>query len=246
MICINIQSQIRKAGRQVSQQEEDPDKVRPILLQFEKSKHIVTELLNAEIEFGDQPEDSPIYDAIRLTLRKLEQNIKSIMLLANKPDSSGDTLSLTRSIYETYLAIQYALRNPEKANKAFSEEIKKRDKANNSEYTEDGKIHKSLYEHLCNYAHPELRTLTSYESNEESMIMRLEASLISTLYVTLTLYEIMKNCSMKDITRSDLQHFIRESKDALLKFFSSAETKAGEEDWAKQIPSRLARLTTEQ
>lgn len=123
------------------------------------------------------------------------------------------------------------------------EEIKIADLARGTLFAEDNQIHPTLYGFLCEFAHLNIMSLTSYldgnKFDEADQHMTTQATIYATLYACLVLDAFVLFKPLKKQFRSDLQRFLVEAKTNLQAVFSLMKSKG---KWAALLESLKTRL----
>lgn len=238
--------------------DKPPKEIADLLDEFPKCIYIIAHVLANDkflILNNEDKDIFPLLSCIIFSLKKVEKNLKSISQLLEYPDTTGDALNISRSIYEIYLSIQYTIKYPEKVDSVFQDKlnknkhmkkikrISKKQMANESNYNEDKLIHDYIYSFLSRYPHPDLRTMVNYfEFEKVAHITSLEASTISLIYSSFILYEILKIDKIGERARTDIILFLKRIKKKLLKFYDKYPTAFNGKDYTDLIKFRISKL----
>ncbi len=235
--------------------DQPPKEILDILDEFLKSIYLVVHISRNENIFNFTGEQTTsLFSCLFFSLMKVETNLKSISSLLSSPDTAIDALNISRSIYEIYLGLQYSIHNPSKISSVYNfdfknlqdtytERVRKSTLAVESLYEEDESIHKYIYSFLSGFTHTDFHTIkyyldTSFVAND----VLIESAVISILYTTLILYEILKVNEINDSVRTDILIFLRRVKPKLITFYKKYPAIYNEKDYTGYILSRLSRL----
>lgn len=226
-------------------EDKPPKEISVLLVEFSKCACLIAYVLADDDFLISDDEDKnllPLFAHIVFCLKKVEKNLKSISKLLESPDTSGDALNLTRSIYEIYLFVQYFIKYPQYVGSI----VAKNKMANESDYIEDKQIHQEIYSFLSSYSHPDPRTSASYvgyadyvKDKQIAMATSLEASITSLIYASFILYEILKTGKVGKRSKLDINLFLERIKKKLLDFYDKQPI--GKEQ-TELIKSRINRL----
>jgi hypothetical protein len=233
-----------------------PKEIPSILEEFPKCIYIIASIVRNEEIFRctETNENKKFFHAcLFFSLKKIETNLKSISSLLNSPVTTSDTLSIARSIYEVYLAIQYSINNPDKSDlvygltiensKVYSKRsLSKTDQVAQSIYSEDKIIHKYMYDYLSSYSHPDLHTIISYSESESAGTILIESIVISILYTVFILHELLRVKELNDDVRTDIKTLVKRITPKLTNFYRKYPISYKEKDYTDLIISRLSKL----